>query len=145
MKEVPWRDVKVFLGNEQLAQFAVFVVLTADERDQSPVLAFAEKVAEKFGGFFSAPVFKATQFRYADALEVYRLAEVERRERLVGNLPPAGFVRDAESKAMEIPDKILWFVDVETQNVVLGKLAQNNVGCFALAACEDEDHDGGLC
>ena len=114
MEEVPWCDAKVFLGSEQLAQFAVFVVLTTDERDQSPVLAFSEKVAEKFGSFFSAPVFKATEFRYVDVLEVYRLAEVERREGLVGNFPPACFVHDAEAKAMEIPSKILGFVDVQT-------------------------------
>ena len=74
MEEVPWCDAKVFLGSEQLAQFTVFVVFTADERDQSPVLAFAEKVAEKFGRFFSAPVFKAAELRYVDAFEVYRLA-----------------------------------------------------------------------
>ena len=145
MEEVPWRDVKVFLGNEQLAQFAVFVVLAADERDQSTVLAFAEKVAEKFSGFFSAPVFEAAEFRYVDSLEVYRLAEVERRECLVGNLPSALFVRDAESKAMKIPGEILGFVDVQAQNILLGKLTQNNVGCFALAASEDENHGGGLC
>lgn len=113
MEEVPCRDVKVFLGNEQLAQFAVFVVLAADESDQSPVLAFSEKVAEKFRGFFSAPVFKATEFRYVNVLEVYRLAEVERRKRLVSDLPSALFVHDAESGAVEIPSEILGFVDVQ--------------------------------
>ena len=145
MEEMPWRDAKVFLGSEQLAQFAVFVVLTTDERDQSPVLAFAEKVAEKFGSFFSAPVFKATEFRYVDVLEVYRLAEVERRERLVRNLPSARFVHDAESGAVEIPGVILGLVDVQAQDIVLVKLPQDNVACLALAASEDENHGGGFC
>ena len=145
MEEMPWRDAKVFPGSEQLAQFTVFVVWTAYERDQSPVLAFAEKVAEKFGGFFPAPVFKAAQCRYVDAFEVYRLAEVERRERLVGNIPPACFVRDAESGAVEIPGEILGFVNVQAQYIVVAKFTQNNVGCLALAASEDENHGGGFC
>ena len=42
---------------------------------------------------------------------------------------------------MEIPSEILWFVDVETKNVVRIKLSHNDVSCLALATSEDEDHD----
>ena len=142
MEEVPCRYAKVFFGGEQLAQFAVFGAATADERDQSSVLALAKKIAEQFCCFFSAPIFKTTKSRYVYTLEVYRLAEVERCECLVRDLPSARFIHDAESGAVEIPGEILRFVDVQAQDIVFVKLPRDNVCCLALAASEDENHGG---
>ena len=124
-----------------MAELAILVVLAADECDASPALAFAEKVAEKFDRFLSAPVFNATVLWYVDTLEVYRFSEVERRESLVRDFSSTRFIHDAESITMEIPSEILWFVDVETKNVVRVKLSHNDVSCLALATSEDEDHD----
>ena len=140
MEKMLRRDMEILRGGEQLPQLAVLVVLAADERNEPPFLALAEKVVEKFVRLLSSPVLDATVFWHVDEVEVHGFAEIERGERLFGNLLPSDFVRNAESVGVEIPSKVIRLVYVEAQNVVCIKFPYDDVGRGILTACGDEDH-----
>ena len=113
MEEVPGCDAEMSLGHKQLAELAVFVVLAAHQCGQSTTLALAEKVVEKFGRLFAAPVFDATEFWDVDVVEVHRLSEIEGCEGAIGDFPARNLIGYAEAVSVEIPCEILRLVDVE--------------------------------
>ena len=77
VEEMPLGDAEIFLCDEKLPQFAVFVVLATHKRDKPPVLAFPEEIGEEFVGFLSAPVLYASKLRYVDKVKIHWFAEIE--------------------------------------------------------------------
>ena len=135
-------DAEVSLGDEQLAQLAVLVVLAADERNEASALALAEEVVEKFVGLLPTPVLDTSMLRYVDKVEVHGLAQIEGSKRLLRDFTSTRFVRDSETVAVEIPGEVLRLVDVEAQDICCVQFLHDNIGCCILTTCGNEDHGG---
>ena len=140
MEKMPWCDMEISFRGEQLAHFAVFVILASYQGDETPTLTFTKEIGEKLVRLFSSPIFNATEPRDVNQVEVHGFAEIERRERSFGDFLARGFVNDPEPAWMKVPCEILGFVDVEAQDALWVQFFHDDISRGVLTACRYEDH-----
>ena len=140
MEKMPWCDMEISFSGEQLAHFAVFVISASHQGDETATLTFTKEIGEKFVRLFSSPIFNTPELRNVNQIEVHGFAEIERRERSFGDFLVRGFVDDPEPVWIEVPCEILWFVDVEAQDILCVQFFHDDISRGVLTACRYENH-----